>query len=215
MRPIITSKVKGGLNLRTQSLIQSFYFSLTIAHKHFTGSVVMRENWRGKSNKKRKISIPIEDDDSGVVCVWSRLTHTGRVGLAQSSWGGSAGWPVVVVIAAASVVSSVAAGVGSSSGGLRAWCTPSVSGSSSCPEPVASSSSSSSSSGAPSSPGSWRRLSWLLRSFLSFCRALHSRSSSSSFPCRALKWPSRRVFYDTAQRASEVQFNLRLFCQRF
>uniref|UniRef100_G3PNL0 Uncharacterized protein n=1 Tax=Gasterosteus aculeatus TaxID=69293 RepID=G3PNL0_GASAC len=95
MRPIITSKVKGGLNLRTQSLIQSFYFSLTIAHKHFTGSVVMRENWRGKSNKKRKISIPIEDDDSGVVCVWSRLTHTGRVGLDQSSWGGSAGWPVV------------------------------------------------------------------------------------------------------------------------
>ena len=50
-----------------------------------------------------------------------------------------------------------------------------------------------------SSPCSCRRLSRLFRSFLSFCSALHSLSSSSSFPCRALKWPSRRVFYNKTQ----------------
>lgn len=124
----------------------------------------------------------------------------------------SAGWLAAVV---AAVALSAAAGVASSSGGLGAWWMPSVSN----PSPHGKPSSSSSSSCSPSSsslaegsrswsfggavvsllPCSWRRLSRLLRSFLSFCRALHSLSSSSSFPCRALKCPSRRVFYNTIQ----------------
>lgn len=125
----------------------------------------------------------------------------------------SAGWLLVVV---AVVVLLVAASVGSSSGGLGAWWMPSVSSPSPCGKPSSSSSSSCSSSSSSSlakgscrwasagaevslSPCFWRRLSRLLRSFLSFCRARHSRSSSSSFPCRALKCPSRRVFYNTAQ----------------
>lgn len=100
--------------------------------------------------------------------------------------------------------------VGLSSGGLGAWWAPSVSSLSPSSKPSSSSSSSWSSSsslikgscgqisgGAEVSLSCWRRLSRLLRSFLSFCRALHSRSSSSSFPWRALKCPSRRVFYNT------------------
>lgn len=102
-------------------------------------------------------------------------------------------------------------------GRLGFWWMPSLSSSLPCSKhsssPSSSSSfSSSSSTSSSSAKGScWcasggaklslspcllRRLSRLLRSFLSFCRARQSRSSSSSFPCRAFKCPSRRVFYN-------------------
>lgn len=118
----------------------------------------------------------------------------------------SACWLLVGAV----VVLSAVLNVGSSSGGLGAWWVPSVSSLSSSGRPSSSSSSSWSSSsslikgscgqtsgGAEVSLSCWRKLSRLLRSFLSFCRARHSRSSSSSFPWRALKCPSRRVFYNT------------------
>ncbi|KAG7221798.1 hypothetical protein INR49_017064 [Caranx melampygus] len=98
-------------------------------------------------------------------------------------------WLLLITVAV--VVSSVVACDESTSGGLGAWWMPSASWSSPCTEPSSSSSPSPcgwTSRGAvvPLSPCSCRRLSRLLRSFLSFCRALHSRSSSSSFPCSAL-----------------------------
>lgn len=97
------------------------------------------------------------------------------------------------------------------SGRLGVWWMPSFSSSLPCSKHSSSPSSSSSSSSSPAKGSRWcasggvklslspcplRRLSRLLRSFLSFCRARQSRSSSSSFPCRAFKCPSRRVFYN-------------------
>lgn len=118
--------------------------------------------------------------------------------------------PAYWLLVGAVVVLSGVSNVGFSSDGLGAWWVPSLSSLSPSGKPSSSSSSSGLSSsslikgscgqtsgGAEVSSSCWRRLSRLLRSFLSFCRARHNRSSSSSFPWRALKCPSRRVFYNT------------------
>lgn len=107
-------------------------------------------------------------------------------------------------------VSVAALAGGCPSGGLEVWWTSSVSklsgkrslSSTSCCCSLTEGSSGCSSEGAgvPCPSSFWRRLKRLFRSFLSFCRARHKRSSSSSFPCRALKCPSRRVFWTTQHR---------------